>query len=63
MEAGKIMTDLPMIWIVQGNYSYGWEDLTAHETRDAAMGDLLTYRTEDRSGAFKIIKRRQKEGE
>lgn len=57
------MAELPMLWIVQGNWSEGWEDLTAHELIADAIVDRDAYRNEDRLGAFKIIKRRQKEGE
>lgn len=57
------MTELPVIWIVQGDYGYGWEDLTAHESMAGAIVDRDAYRDNDRFGAFKIIRRRQKEGE
>lgn len=60
-----IMTDkLPMLWVLRGHYGiHGWEDLTASEIRPDVVTDLANYQRSEPGRAFKIIRRRQKEGE
>lgn len=55
--------ELPMLWILQGKYPpYGWEDLTGSEDRKEVVVDLADYRLNS-PGAYRIIRRRQIEGE
>ena len=54
---------LPMIYVIQGRYGFGWEDLTASEDWDDVVSDLADYQRAEPRTPFKIIKRRQKEGE
>jgi hypothetical protein len=50
------------LYVLQGNYSYGWEDLTAAEQtldgRKQIKNDLKAYR-ENEGGNYRIIKRRE----
>tara|TARA_R100000808_G_C2027943_1_gene73118 strand:+ start:249 stop:446 length:198 start_codon:yes stop_codon:yes gene_type:complete len=54
MEANKYT----YLWIVQGNYGYGWEDEAASETRKEARDDLKAYR-ENGPGSYRMIQRRE----
>lgn len=47
-------------WWLLGNWGYGdgWEYLLAEDTLRAAKEQLKTYRENDKTGAFKIVKRR-----
>jgi hypothetical protein len=45
--------------ILQGNYGYGWDDLTAHDTRREARAEMRVYR-DNQPGAYRIIERRTK---
>lgn len=44
--------------VLQGNYGYGWEDLTASENRREVRTDLKAYR-ENEGGNYRIIQRRE----
>lgn len=44
--------------ILQGNYGYGWEDLTAEDTYKEAREQLKCYR-ENEGGNYRIIQRRE----
>ena len=46
------------LYIVQGNYSFGWEDLTASESYRECKADIKAYR-DNEGGAFRIIERRE----
>jgi hypothetical protein len=37
---------------------YGWEDVTAEDTRTEAIAQLRTYRENDRGGMYRMINRR-----
>ena len=50
------MNKYEYLWIVQGKYSQGWEDLTAGNYKEAKE-DLKAYR-ENEQGLFRIIQRR-----
>ena len=55
-------------WWLLGNWGYGdgWEYLFAEDTLRAAKEQLKTYRENDKTGEFKIVKRRvpiNKEGQ
>ena len=55
MPAGTTYT--PQVeFILQGNYGYGWDDLTSEETRREAREQLKCYR-ENEGGAYRIIRR------
>jgi hypothetical protein len=45
-------------YVVQGNYGYGYEDLTAEDTRTAARQQLRDYRENERNAAHRIVVRR-----
>ena len=44
--------------VLQGNYGYGFEDLTASESYREVKKDLKAYR-ENEFGLYRIIKRRE----
>lgn len=47
------------LWIVQGHYGFhGWEDLTAAENRQEALGYLRDYRVNE-PGPHRLIQRRE----
>jgi len=44
-------------YYVQGNYGYGWEDLTAHDTRSEAYLEKITY-DENESYPHRVVTKR-----
>ncbi len=46
------------LWIVQGNYGYGWEDESASESRKEARDNLKSYLKEG-PGSYRMIQRRE----
>ena len=46
------------IFVLQGTYGHGWEDLTAEETRSEIRQRLKEYR-ENEGGNYRIITRRE----
>ena len=46
------------LWIVQGFYSYGWEDLCASEKYSEARSDLRAHR-ENEPYPMRLIHRRE----
>ena len=44
--------------VLQGYYSYGWEDLTASENYREVKQDLKDYRINE-GGIYRIIQRRE----
>ncbi len=46
------------LWIVQGHYGYGWEDLTAAENYTEARDNLRDYR-ENEPSPHRLIRRRE----
>lgn len=47
-------------FVVQGNYGYGWDDLTESDTVAEARKDLRDYRANEFGGAsHRIVKRRK----
>lgn len=46
------------LYVVQGNYGYGWEDLTQSESWREARDDLKAYRQND-PHPHRIIERRE----
>jgi len=46
------------LYVLQGSYSYGFEDLTTSENKREIMNDLRDYR-ENEGGAYRIVKRRE----
>lgn len=50
------------VWVVQGNYGEGWEDLTESYDRMEAKTDAKQYREND-SAPIRVIKRREKKPE
>jgi len=44
-------------YIVQGNYGHGWDDLTAHDTRRAAVLEARVY-ADNEPNAHRVITRR-----
>lgn len=47
-------------WVIQGNYGYGWDDLTEEETKEEALKQKECY---DKNEAYphRIIKRYENE--
>jgi hypothetical protein len=45
--------------VLQGHYGYGWEDLTAAETRAEIVGYRRDYRENEPGTALRIIRRRE----
>ena len=45
-------------YILQGNYGYGWDDLTSSDTLREAKQDKKIYMDNDRA-PFRIIQRRE----
>jgi len=45
--------------VIQGNYGYGWEDLTAAETYFEARGYLKDYRENEPNTSTRMIERRE----
>jgi len=52
------MNKYTYLWIVQGNYSHGWEDEAASESQKEARAALKAYR-ENGPGAYRLIQRRE----
>jgi hypothetical protein len=46
------------LWVVQGSYGHGWEDLTAAEDRSEARGYARDYRNND-TASIRLIRRRE----
>lgn len=46
------------LYILQGQYGYGWEDLTATESYREIRADRKAYVGNER-GSYRIIKRRE----
>ena len=46
------------LWIVQGHYGHGWEDLTASEDYKEARANLREYH-ENEPGPHRLIHRRE----
>lgn len=50
-------------YVIQGDYGYGWEDLIAEATRATGLVQLRLYREAEPRTPFRIIRRRETEGE
>ena len=46
--------------VIQGNYGYGWDDLTTEASMSEARKTLRTYQENERNVAHRIITRRVK---
>ena len=46
------------LFVLQGNYGYGWEDLTASESRREVLLNLRDY-NDNEGGRYRIIRRRE----
>lgn len=46
------------VWVIQGNYGYGWEDLTQSESYKEARANLKDYRNNEPT-AHRLIRRRE----
>jgi hypothetical protein len=44
--------------VLQGRYGFGWEDLTASESRAEVRSNLRDYR-QNEGGEYRIIQRRE----
>ena len=47
------------VWIVQGAYGYGWEDVTAEDRRREALARLREYRENEPQYPHRLILRRE----
>jgi len=52
------MNKYTYLHVVQGNYGYGWEDVTASESYREARDDIKSHR-ENEAYAFRMIERRE----
>lgn len=52
------MNKYSYIWVLQGQYGQGWEDLTAAETWKEIKANLKEYR-ENEGGSYRVIRRRE----
>jgi hypothetical protein len=52
------MNKYTYLFVLQGNYGYGWEDLTASENRKEVRDNLKDYR-DNEGGSYRIIQRRE----
>jgi hypothetical protein len=48
------------IWVLQGNYGYGWDDLTYEDTKEKALEQKKCY-DENEGYPHRIIKRYENE--
>lgn len=48
------------VWVVEGDYGYGYEYLTASEDRAEARDDLRAYRENERGVSFRLRKTRER---
>lgn len=48
------------IYILLGNYGYGWEEVLAEETKKEARERLKEYRENDPQHSYKLTKKRVK---
>ena len=48
------------VYVVQGNYGQGWEDLTESDDRKEARSDLKSYNDNETQYAHRLITRREK---
>lgn len=55
MKANKFL----YLYILQGFYSYGWEDLTAEDSFKEAREQRKCYRENAPGTAYRIIRRRE----
>lgn len=50
------------LYILQGNYNYGWEDLCAEEVNNVGLREIRARRkeyVENAPGSYRIISRRE----
>lgn len=48
------------LWVLKGDYGFGWEDLTASEKRREVVSDLKAYQRNDPNVVrLKIVHRRE----
>lgn len=52
------MNKYTYLWVLQGDYGQGWEDLTASENLADMIRDRRAYR-ENSPGPYRIIQRRE----
>jgi len=48
------------LFVVQGNYGYGWEDLISSEDYREARARLKDYRDNEKEYSHRMIQRREK---
>ena len=48
------------VYVVQGNYGQGWEDLTESDDRKEARSDLKSYNDNETQYVHRLITRREK---
>ena len=48
------------LYVVQGNYGYGWEDLISSEDHREAKARLKDYRDNEKKYSHRMIQRREK---
>ena len=48
------------IWVVEGDYGYGWEYLTGSETRKEAKNDYEAYLLNEPNASHRLRKTRER---
>ena len=51
------MNKFEYLFVLQGYYAFGWEDLTTEDTLREAKEQMRTYR-ENEGGTYRVIQRR-----
>ena len=47
---------MKICWVLQGNYGYGWDDLTYHNTKKEALAEKKVY-DDNEKYPHRVIKR------
>ena len=48
------------IWVIEGNYGYGWDYLCCYENRAEAKADFRAYRENEPQYSHRIKKKRER---
>lgn len=58
---GAMANKYEYLWVLQGQYGFGWEDLTASEVYREVRANLREYMSNE-GGRYRIVKRRELRG-
>ena len=48
------------VWVLEGNYGYGWEYILAEDTREEGKARLKEYRENQPEYPVRLIKKRER---